>query len=256
MKPKTPKCHQCGSEMVHRIAPAHRVKMRYEGSPQDVLVENMPEWHCAACGLSVTDGESDEALQNALRVHVGLLNPQQIKAGLRELRISQDKFAERLGCAAESVSRWLNGAVLQSRAYDRLMRIYFHFPEVRGLLENFTTDSHFGSTVVHALANESHGGHSSRPHRSLSSLEIQMEVIAAWKTALASHLTTALFSQTGPEPVGLASDSRVSFTAFGAINRDWMARTQFHGGRGDRGSKGSASRIPESAWVGVGGEAA
>jgi hypothetical protein len=246
MKPKTPKCHQCGSEMVHRIAPSHRVKMRYEGSPQDVLVENMPEWHCAACGLSVTDGESDEALQNALRVHVGLLNPQQIKAGLRE----------RLGCAAESVSRWLNGAVLQSRAYDRLMRIYFHFPEVRGLLENFTPDSHFGSTVVHALANESHGGLSSRPRRSLSSLEIQMEVIAAWETALASHPTTALFSQTGPETVGLASDSRVSFTAFGAINRDWISRTQFHGGRGDRGSKGSASRIPESAWVGVGGEAA
>ena len=256
MKPKTPKCHQCGSEMVHRIAPAHRVKMRYEGSPQDVLVENMPEWHCAACGASVTDGQSDDALQNALRVHIGLLSPQQIKAGLRELRISQDKFAERLGCAAESVSRWLNGAVLQSRAYDRLMRIYFHFPEVRGLLENFTPDSHFGETVVHALKNDSSGGQSRRPHRSLSSLEIQMEVITAWETALASQFATDLFNQTGPTTVGAASDSSVSFTAFGAIDGDWMARTQFRGGRGDRGSKGSASRIPQSAWVGVGGEAA
>jgi len=162
MKHKTPKCHECGSELVHRIAPPHHVKMRYEGSPYEVLVDTLPEWHCAACSVSITDGESDESLQDALRNHIGLLTPLQIKAGLRELGISQDKFAERLGCAAESVSRWLNGAVLQSRAYDRLMRIYFHFPEVRGVLENFKPDSNFGDTVVHALANASHDSETSQ----------------------------------------------------------------------------------------------
>jgi DNA-binding transcriptional regulator YiaG len=256
MKQKNPKCHECGKEFIHRIAPPRRVRMRYEGSPQDVLVEHLPEWHCAGCNVSITDGESDEAFQNALRKHIGLLSPQQIKAGLKELDISQDRFAERLGCAAESVSRWLNGAVLQSRAYDRLMRIYFHFPEVRGVLANFTPDSSFGDTVVHALADALHGSESSRNFRDLASAELQTEVITAWKTAFASHVATTLLSQFRPAVVGASSSPTIRFTAFGAIDRGWTARTEFYGDRGGRGSKGPASRIPESAWFGVGGEAA
>jgi transcriptional regulator with XRE-family HTH domain len=110
----------------------------------------MPEWHCATCDLSVTDEESDEPLQAALRRHVGLLTPQQIKAGIKELGITQEKFAEKIRCAPESISRWLNGAVLQSRVYDCLMRIYFEFPQVRGALDQFSPASSFGESVVHA----------------------------------------------------------------------------------------------------------
>jgi hypothetical protein len=136
------------------------------------------------------------------------------------------------------------------------MRIYFHFPEVRGLLANFTPDSNFGETVVHAPANSSHGSESSRNYRNLASMEIQMGATTAWKTAFASHAAPPLFSQTGPAVVGATSDSRIRFTALGAIDRGWTARTEFYGDRGGRGSKASASRIPESAWFGVGGEAA
>lgn len=149
MKHKTPKCHQCGAELTSRTARAHRRKLRYEGVAHDVLVEDMPEWHCAVCDIAVTDGESDPFLQAALRKHVGLLTPEQIRAGLKALKISQDTFAERIGCAAESVSRWLNSAVLQSRTYDRFMRIYFHCPEVRGLLANVLPEHPFGEKVVH-----------------------------------------------------------------------------------------------------------
>ncbi len=149
MKPKTPKCHQCGVALASRTAPPHRRKLRYEGVAHDVLVEDMPEWHCVACDIAVTDQEGDPILQAALRKHVGLLTPDQIRAGLKALKISQDTFAERIGCAAESVSRWLNGAVLQSRTYDRFMRIYFHCPEVRSLLANGSPEHTFGEDVVH-----------------------------------------------------------------------------------------------------------
>lgn len=147
-----PSCFQCGKDLEPRLAPPQHMTMRYEGSPHEVLVDKLPEWHCADCKVSVVDESSDKPLQDALRKHIGLLRPEQIKAGLKALGISQDKFAERLGCAAESVSRWLNGVVLQSRTYDRLMRIYFHVPVVRGLLENFSPDSSFGEKVVHADA--------------------------------------------------------------------------------------------------------
>lgn len=154
MKPKTPKCHQCGAALASRTAPPHRRKLRYEGVAHDVLVEDMPEWHCAACDIAVTDQEGDPFLQAALRKHVGLLTPDQIRAGLKALKISQDTFAERIGCAAESVSRWLNGAVLQSRTYDRFMRIYFHCPEVRNLFANGSPEHTFGDVVVPVTAYE------------------------------------------------------------------------------------------------------
>jgi DNA-binding transcriptional regulator YiaG len=255
MKHKIPKCHQCGSEMVHRISPPHRVKMRYEGSPHDVLVENMPEWHCAACCVSVTDGESDESLQDALRDHIGLLSPQKIKTGLRELRISQDKFAERLGCAAESVSRWLNGASLQSRAYDRLMRIYFHFPAVRGLLENYSPEASFGDTVVHALATDSKSSESPESCGGGLSPDIQTQAIKDLKTELARCLASTLFSQLSEESTLAAPSSGSRLRQFGAIVQEAAGLKQFGWERGGTEAKSSASRIPEWAWTGVGGEA-
>ena len=89
MSQKLPKCNQCGGAFTRRIAPPHHRKLRYEGTAYDVLVTDTPEWHCAACDLSVTDEEGDEPLQAALRKHIGLLTPQQIKAGIKELGITQ-----------------------------------------------------------------------------------------------------------------------------------------------------------------------
>jgi len=143
-----PQCFQCGGECEQRIAPPHTYKMKYDGGTYQVLVDNMPEWYCRDCDVSVIDEESDPFLQAALRKYIGLLSPEQIRAGLKKLKLSQEKFAEQLGCAAETVSRWLNGAVLQSRTYDRFMRVYFLCPEVRGRLENFSPDAPFGETVV------------------------------------------------------------------------------------------------------------
>jgi len=151
MSQRIPKCYQCGGAFAHRIAPAHHRKLRYEGVAYNVLVTDMPEWHCATCDLSVTDEEGDEPLQAALRNHVGLLTPQQIRAGIKELGINQEKFAEKIRCAPESISRWLNGAVLQSRVYDCLMRIYLQFPQVREALDQLSSGSSFGETVVHSL---------------------------------------------------------------------------------------------------------
>ena len=63
-------CYQCGGAFVKRIAPPQIRKLRYGGVPYDVLVNDLPEWHCASCNLSVTDEEADEPLQKALRNHI------------------------------------------------------------------------------------------------------------------------------------------------------------------------------------------
>jgi len=53
---------------------------------------------------------------------------------LGELGLTQRNFAERLGVAPETVSRWLNGVCIQTRALDNLMRVFFGFSSVRDVL--------------------------------------------------------------------------------------------------------------------------
>lgn len=205
MSQKLPKCYQCGGLFARRVAPPHHRKLRYEGAAHDVLVTDMPEWHCAACQLSVTDEEGDEPLQASLRRHVGLLTPQQIKAGIKDLGITQEKFAERIRCAPESISRWLNGAVLQSRVYDCLMRIYFQFPQVRGALDRFSPTSSFGETVVHAGALDVVAGSATGWDEIESKLARISQAYESFLTAATPTVTDHLFW--GVQVTGSESDA-------------------------------------------------
>lgn len=254
-------CFQCGGECEKRIAPPHCYKMKYDGGMYEVLVDNVPEWHCRDCDVSVVDEESDFVLQDALRKHIGLLSPNQIRAGLKKLKISQDKFAEQLGCAAETVSRWLNGAVLQSRTYDRFMRVYFQCPEVRGYLENFSPERTFGEDVVqptHAAVGQSDAAE-------FMAAIFAAELNLAW-TGIpgAPSAATASFraiTQQPPSRSRPASQCPNVRLTFDAIRQQWAALTESSWDRAAVTQSGPAStsstnRIPAWAWFGVGGEAA
>jgi DNA-binding transcriptional regulator YiaG len=254
-------CFQCGGECEKRIAPPHAYKMKYDGGTHEVLVDNMPEWHCRDCDVSVVDEESDSFLQDALRKHIGLLSPNQIRAGLKKLRTSQDKFAEQLGCAAESVSRWLNGAVLQSRTYDRFMRVYFQCPEVRGYLENFSPEHPFGEDVVQRAATVA--GHSDAAEFVATFFGAQLNL--AWTDIPIAPVAATAGSRGTMRPP--TSRSRPALQSpgvqmtFDAIQRQWVALTESSWDRAsvppsDSASTSSTSRIPKWAWFGVGGEAA
>lgn len=251
-----PQCFQCGGACEQRLAPSRVYKMKYDGSAHQVLVDNMPEWYCAACDVSVVDEESDQYLQAALRKHIGLLSPEQIKAGIKALKISQDRFAERIGCAAESVSRWLNGAVVQSRAYDRLMRIYFHCPEVRGLLANFTPENTFGNEVLQFEAVESGRSAAGDLRRKLATAESESIWARALISALARHVDSRPFSPLGTASTVASPEGRKDVSALEDIKLRWQVLTQSDWDRGGESQITSASRIPAWAWTGVGGEAA
>src|SRR5262249_5932204 len=55
--------------------------------------------------------------------------------------------AERLGVAPETISRWVNGALIQSRAMDNLLRLFFALPEVRDVLRGASQDPQLGAEV-------------------------------------------------------------------------------------------------------------
>ena len=56
---------------------------------------------------------------------LGLLSPQEIRKRLDRLGLNQKEFCEQIRIAPESLTRWLGGEYIQSRAYDELMRLFF-----------------------------------------------------------------------------------------------------------------------------------
>jgi transcriptional regulator with XRE-family HTH domain len=56
-------------------------------------------------------------------------------------------LAERLGVAEETISRWETGALIQSRAMDNLLRVYFANADVRAALVGGEQDPSLGATV-------------------------------------------------------------------------------------------------------------
>ena len=147
-KVRVPRCHRCGKHFERVIAPTHVQKMKYDGRRYDVLVEGMPRWRCEACDVTATDDASDIVVQDSLRRHIGLLTAEEIREARTALGLTQADLAGLLGCAAESVSRWENAAILQSRTYDRLRRLVFQLPAVRRLLGSMGQDCPVGRQAV------------------------------------------------------------------------------------------------------------
>ena len=44
---------------------------------------------------------------------------------LKRLNLTQKEFAERIGIAQQTISRWMGNVQMQSRAIDNLMRLVF-----------------------------------------------------------------------------------------------------------------------------------
>ena len=147
-KKRVPKCHGCGKPFERRLAAPRVEKMKYDGARHEVLIEGMPQWQCDGCRITLTDDESDTVVQDCLRRHIGLLTADEIREARISLGLTQTQLAELIGCAAESLSRWENGAILQSRGYDRLLRIFFHLPIARDLLGLVVPDPSIGRVAV------------------------------------------------------------------------------------------------------------
>jgi putative zinc finger/helix-turn-helix YgiT family protein len=102
---------------------------------------------CGACGELVFDNDADEQIAEALREKLGLLSAGQIRENRDALGLSQRSLAEHLGVAVETISRWETGALTQTRAMDRYLRVYFGVPAARAALVDTTGGLQLGIHV-------------------------------------------------------------------------------------------------------------
>ena len=141
------RCGSCDEKEVYRTPSAYKTTIKYEGRPYDVELPDLELPKCRKCGEVVFDNHAGHQINRVLRQQLGLLQPDQIRAGRNELGLSQRDFAAHLGVAEESVSRWETGALIQSRVVDRQIRLFFEFPSVREALIELQQGVSFGEVV-------------------------------------------------------------------------------------------------------------
>ncbi len=125
----------------------HTSQIKHDGRLYIVKIPALRVPQCGACGELLFDNDADQQISHALREQLGLLSSDQIRKNREDLGLSQRVMAEHLGVAVETISRWETGALNQTRAMDRYLRVYFGVPAARAALVEQSGSSHLGVQV-------------------------------------------------------------------------------------------------------------
>lgn len=146
----TPFPWQCPKCLKHEVRPAKvdfSLEVRYDGRLHALTLKALTVPVCSSCGERVFTSEIDDRINEAMRDQLRLLSPEQIQSAICKLGMKQTDLAAHLGVTEETVSRWIDGSLLQTRAMDNLLRAYFALPQLRAALTGSGQDPEFGATV-------------------------------------------------------------------------------------------------------------
>lgn len=147
-KPFPWRCLECGqTDVVPKTSP-YAGEVKHDGRLHTIEIPQLEIPTCGSCGAQVFSNHVDAQISKALRAHLRLLTPEQILAAIKQLGMSQKGVAQRLGIAEATMSRWVNGLLIQSRAMDNLLRVYFASSDVRGMLLGAKQDPELGTTLT------------------------------------------------------------------------------------------------------------
>ena len=124
-RPFPQRCPRCAKKEVALTQIPYDAQIRHDGRLYKFAVPNLDIPVCRACGEKVFSEQVDDQLNAALRLHLRLLTPAGMRSALERIGMTQRDAAHRLGVAEETLSRWLTGAQIQSRAMDNLLRVFY-----------------------------------------------------------------------------------------------------------------------------------
>ena len=130
-KPFPRRCPQCREREVFLEAIPYDASVKHDGRLYCFRIAALHVNKCRNCGLVLFDSLADEEISQGLRDELHLLSPAEIRSHLDGFGWSQKVFAEELGTTPETVSRWLNGARIQSHVMDKGMRNLFALESLR-----------------------------------------------------------------------------------------------------------------------------
>jgi ribosome-binding protein aMBF1 (putative translation factor) len=165
------RCAECGKAEVRRTTIPYNAEVKHDGTLYAFHIPALQVDKCDACGEVLFTNVTDDQISYALREHLCLLTPKYIRDALMALGMRQKELGNRIGVAPETISRWISGTHIQSRAMDNLMRLFFAFNNVRSALNEPLPDPNLGiidpspktPADVHTK-----GGEDTPPNRSVS----------------------------------------------------------------------------------------
>ena len=142
------KCRHCGKQEVVMATTDHEARVRHDGRLHVFTIANLQLPICGSCDEKVFTEKVDRQVSAALRSHLNLLAPDQIRQAIKRVNMPQKEIAQRSGIAEATLSRWLNETQIQSRSMDNLLRVFFGFPQVRSALCGASQDPQLGLSDV------------------------------------------------------------------------------------------------------------
>jgi putative zinc finger/helix-turn-helix YgiT family protein len=140
-------CADCYTLTVVPTVMDYTARVKHDGVVHELHLAAVEIPRCQTCGEIYTTTALDEKVNDALRSELHLLTPVQIQKGIEKLGLKQHELAERLGVDSETISRWASGGLIQSRAMDNLLRVFFAVPQVRDVLRGASQDPQLGVEV-------------------------------------------------------------------------------------------------------------
>jgi putative zinc finger/helix-turn-helix YgiT family protein len=136
MKPFPWKCSECREQAVSPVTlPKYSTQLDHDGKTYEVVVKDFEVLRCANCGEIEIQDRSNDRLEEAFRLEVGLLLPKEIRERRTALGLSQKALAAALKVAESTLSRWETGSQIQQRCMDQFLRVVFDVEEARGYLK-------------------------------------------------------------------------------------------------------------------------
>jgi putative zinc finger/helix-turn-helix YgiT family protein len=128
------RCAECKAKEVFPQATDYTTTRKHDGRTYTIHIPDLEIPTCRNCGAQTFSVGDDDRIIAALRAQVGLLTPEEIQKRRGQLEMTQQELAEQIGVAKETICRWETGGMIQSRAMDNLLRLFFESEEVRTLL--------------------------------------------------------------------------------------------------------------------------
>jgi len=110
-----------------------------DGEKAVSLAVRVPVCHCLDCELQFTDSRSEQLRHARVCKHLGILDPEEVRAIRERYRMSQQEFAQISGVGRASLNRWETGALTQNASSDNLLYL-LAFPDNLGRLESRTRE--------------------------------------------------------------------------------------------------------------------
>lgn len=124
-QPFSPKCWKCKRPDVARATIPYTLEAAHDGLTYHVEIPGLIVPKCGNCGTLVFDSLANSQVDDAIRRTVGILAPEEIRAGREHLGYSPQQLAVALGVGSSLLLAWENGERFQPLEVDTSMRRLF-----------------------------------------------------------------------------------------------------------------------------------